>query len=83
MLKPGGHLYLSVPIGSTRVEFNSQRIFSVEYIIDKLANRFSIVEFSYIDDDCVLHESINITPENATSSFGCNCGCGIFLLVKN
>lgn len=82
LLKRGGKLYLSVPIGRTRVEFNSQRVFSVEYILNMLADRFSLVGFSYIDDNCIFHEDVKVTKESAASSFECKCGCGIFLLVK-
>ena len=82
LLKPGGKLYLSVPIGPTRIEFNSQRVFSVAYILDKIANHFDVEEFSYIDDNCILHRAVGITRYGANSSYGCNCGCGIFSLVK-
>ena len=82
LLKPGGKLYLSVPIGPTRVEFNSQRVFSVAYAVRILSDRFAIKEFSYIDDACVLHDNVDLTPGDIENSFGCSCGCGIFILVK-
>lgn len=82
ILKKGGVLYLSVPIGPTRVEFNSQRIFSLDYLVEKIKDKFSIMDFSYIDDKCVLHKEQKLTSAEAAKSYGCKCGCGIFTLSK-
>lgn len=45
-LKSGGHLYLSVPVGRERVEFNAHRIFYAQTIIDIFAE-LKLVEFAY------------------------------------
>ncbi len=83
ILKKGGILYLSVPIGPQRIEFNSQRVFSMEYLMSLLNPHFEIECFSYIDDVFCLHENSSLTPESIRTNFGCHTGCGIFELVKN
>ena len=82
MLKPGGTLYLSVPIGPQRVEFNAHRVFSVAYVLECLAKDFSLDSFSFIDDDNRLHADVAVEPEAATNSFGCQYGCGIFIMTR-
>ncbi len=82
MLKKGGRLYLSTPIGPQRIEFNSQRVFSVAYLLDLIGDRFDIESVSYIDDSGEIHTNINIDSENIEQNFGCKYGCGIFTLVK-
>ncbi len=79
LLRPGGTLYLSVPIGPSRVEFNSQRVFSVPYMLEKLASSFEVLAFSYVDDGGALHENVAL-DESAGTSYGCKYGCGIFEL---
>lgn len=78
MLKNGGYLYFSVPVGEQRVEFNAHRIFSPNTIIDlALTVGLSLIEFSLIDDEGNFHE--NITPDSAES---CHYACGCFLFIK-
>ena len=79
-LKKGGKLYLSVPIGQTRVEFNAHRVFSVEYVMDHMTDGMSVEELSIIDDDGVLRT--NVEPKNAKCEFGDSYGCGIFEMKK-
>jgi SAM-dependent methyltransferase len=54
LLTPNGLLYLSVPIGISRVEFNANRVFSPNYII-KLANskKLSLIDFILIKDGLI------------------------------
>lgn len=82
MLEPGGMLYLSVPIGPQRIEFNAHRVFALEYLLDCLEDRFRVDGFSYVDDSGDLHEDVPITAADARSSFGCHFGCGILELSK-
>ena len=44
-LKKGAHLYISVPIGHERVEFNAHRVFYGSTIIEQF-NQLQLVEFS-------------------------------------
>lgn len=50
VLRPGGRLYLSVPIGTQRVEFNAHRVFDPFTIMDTLAD-LRMLSFSAEDDD--------------------------------
>ncbi len=83
LLKAGGKLYLSVPIGPQRIEFNAHRIFSVEYILGLTHRAFKLDSFSFVDDDGVLHQDVAISEEDSRVSFGCVHGCGIFELTKS
>lgn len=82
MLKPGGMLYLSVPIGRQRIEFNAHRVFSVGYMLSVLKKRYLLKSFSYVDDEGNLHENHTIEPRDIANECGCHFGCGIFELVK-
>lgn len=52
---PLGNIYVGVPIGRQRLEFNGHRIFDPATIVGAFG-RCELVEFSVIDDDDVLHE---------------------------
>ena len=82
MLSDGGTLYLSTPIGADRIEFNAQRVFAVQTLLDVLADRFAVEHFSYVGDDGALREDVELTPAEARRIFGCRFGCGIFELTK-
>lgn len=82
-LKPGGKLYLSVPIGGQRVEFNAHRVFAVNTIIELLKEfNLYLEDFSFVNDEGDLFhiESIDCSEFNngVASNFGCTYGCGIF-----
>lgn len=84
MLSEGGILYLSVPIGPQRIEFNAHRVFDVKTICDMAIRRGGVVKsFSYVDDAGRFHKNVvlkNDTDDN--SNFDCAYGCGIFEIVK-
>jgi len=82
MLKKGGKLYFSVPIGPQRIEFDAHRVFSVGYLLELFADKYRIDHFSYIDDLGSLHEDKPITKTNEQDNFGCAYGCGIFEMTK-
>lgn len=82
MLKAGGYLYLSVPIGRQKVEFNSHRIFSMTWLLEVLKSDFELIEFSYVDDQGELHENVRLEPEVIASNCGCEFGAGMFMLKK-
>lgn len=82
ILKPGGTLYLSCPIGPQRIEFNAHRVFAVEYLLSLFEGRFKLRNFSYVDDRGDLHENADMTADMIDANFGCRYGCGIFELVK-
>jgi SAM-dependent methyltransferase len=82
LLKPGGKLYLSVPIGRLRIEFNAHRIFSITHLLNMFVNQLKVETFSFVDDDGDLHEDVPLNAEIINNNCGCNYGCGIFELTK-
>ena len=82
ILKKNGKLYLSVPIGPQRIEFNAHRIFSVNYLLEQFRGIYQIDHFSYVDDMGNLHTNVALTEQEITQNFGCTYGCGIFEMTK-
>ncbi|HAL91899.1 MAG TPA: hypothetical protein DCM68_02600 [Verrucomicrobia bacterium] len=83
ILQPGGVLYLSVPIGPQRVEFNAQRVFAVPYLLGMFKDLYEIGHFSFVDDAGNLHENVSLADAEAIhANFGCRLGCGIVEAVK-
>ena len=83
MLKPGGTLYLSTPIGPQRIEFNAHRVFSLDYLLTLFGPRFTVKSFSYVNDEIKLIRDAELTPEAVSINFGCRYGIGIFEMEKN
>jgi hypothetical protein len=82
MLKKGGKLYFSVPIGDQRLEFNAHRVFSMAYLLGLIEKRYDIDSFAYIND---VQEFITDAVLDATAvreNFGCRYGCGIFEMTR-
>jgi hypothetical protein len=67
-LKQGGKFYLSDPIGSQRIEFNRQRVFSLSYLLGLLQHNYKIDHFPLVDD--------------IENNFGSHYGLGIFEMTK-
>jgi SAM-dependent methyltransferase len=82
LVKAGGVLYLSVPIGPDRIEFNAHRVFSVPYLRELFGGNFELMAFSYVDDAGDLHENVSLDDRRAATSFDCHYGCGIFELRR-
>lgn len=76
VLKPGGTLCLSVPVGRERVCFNAHRVFSSNTVRD-LFKELRLTEFSLVDDAGRFNEEIE--PEAAAAL---EYGCGLFEFVK-
>ena len=51
MLKPGGVLYLSAPIGEGSVEFDAHRLFLLSDLLETVLQRASITKVAVIDDN--------------------------------
>ena len=77
MLKHGGNLYISFPIGTSSVYFNAHRVFDPREILKWSEGLFSLERFDYVDDRGDLHQ--NQSLENAPSL---NYGCGIYTMKK-
>lgn len=82
ILKRGGKLYFSVPIGKQRIEFNAHRVFSIEYLLTMIKGRYAINSFSYVNDTGDLVKDAIINKDSISNNFCCHCGCGIFELTK-
>lgn len=82
MLKVGGRLYLSVPIGCSRVEFNSQRVFSAPFLLNMFAADFVIEEMAVVTDQGILKTHVDWRGPEVAGNFDCRCGCGIVVAQK-
>jgi SAM-dependent methyltransferase len=82
ILKPGGILYLSVPIGPQRIDFNAHRVFAVQTILNMARDKYDLLNFSFVDDLGDLHENVDVSTEAVEKSFDCRYGCGIFEFRK-
>jgi SAM-dependent methyltransferase len=82
ILKEGGKLYLSVPIGPQRIEFNAHRVFSLQYLKELFNEKYHIDHFSFVDDEGELHENVELDEHQIITNYGCNFGCGIFEMTK-
>jgi hypothetical protein len=60
ILKPGGTLYLSVPFGAERIEYNAHRVFHLGTIRELIEQAFKIVEFAMVDDAEELHKKADL-----------------------
>jgi SAM-dependent methyltransferase len=59
VVKPGGYLYLSTPIGRERVCFNAHHVFNPKTIL-KYCKNLELVEFNVVDDEGKLYREIKI-----------------------
>jgi len=82
ILKKQGKFYFSVPIGDQRIEFNAHRVFSVSYLLNILKDKYILDSFSYIDDRGDFYENIKLTQKGIDTNFGCQYGCGVFILTR-
>lgn len=83
ILKQGGLFYFTTPMGMPqRIEFNANIVYSLNYLLDMIKNKFEIVSFSYIDDGMNLHEQATITDNDIKTTFNCCYGLAIFVLKK-
>jgi hypothetical protein len=82
VLQSGGMLYLSVPIGPERVDFNAHRCFNIRTILALARGRCDLVDFSYVDDAGDPHIGCGLSEEAIADNCGCYYGCGIFEFRK-
>lgn len=76
VLAPGGHLYLSVPVGRERLEFNAHRIFNPSTVVDAFVS-LRLLEFSAVTDggDLVRNCDLRTVAESEYA-------CGLFEFTK-
>jgi hypothetical protein len=76
VLRPGGHLYFSVPVGAERLEFNAQRVFDPDTILATF-NRLQLLSFAAVDDAGLFH--LEADPRSFSHAW---FACGMFELTK-
>ena len=76
VLKPGGKLYVSLPVGRERTQFNAHRVFHPSTVVEMFTG-LHLVNFDLIDDGG------NWLPRAELSAgAGCEYGCGLFEMTK-
>jgi SAM-dependent methyltransferase len=76
IVKPGGDMLFVTPVGTPKIEFNGQRVYSYSQIIEHFAP-FKLIDFSLIPDIGSLIE--NADPELIKQQ---NYACGCFWFKK-
>jgi SAM-dependent methyltransferase len=76
VLRPGGRLYMGVPIGRERVEFNAHRVFAPATVLEGFRS-LELLSFSAVDDKGKLRE--NGEPSDFA---GARYACGLFEFTK-
>jgi hypothetical protein len=81
MLKPGGTLYISFPIGrANEVHFNAHRVFTPRDILGWALDGscLALERFDFVDDRGNLHRDVNVRAVEVDVSYG----CGIYTFAK-
>jgi hypothetical protein len=81
MLKVGGRLYISFPIGkANEVHFNAHRVFHPHDIFGWAddARSIDLKRFDYVDDAGTLHQNVDVRKDHLSVSFG----CGIYTFTR-
>lgn len=76
VLKPGGRLYFSTPIGVERVEFNAHRVFAPATLL-QVMRELQLVSFAVLTDDGRFYA--NGAPDQYNMS---SFACGMFEFTK-
>jgi hypothetical protein len=88
LISPSGTLYLSVPIGKERIEFNAHRVFNPNTILRLFESQgMRLKSFAYVNDEGDFIDSTLPHPELGAEhslrlSYDGNYGCGIFEFKK-
>lgn len=83
LARQGGTLYLSVPLGQQRIEFNGHRVFDFRTVLQMAEGLLELTRFSYVEDSGVLHENVSLRDERVLSGLKqLYYGCGIFEFGK-
>jgi SAM-dependent methyltransferase len=81
MLRPSGILYLSVPFGVERIEYNAHRVFDLRTVCQLIQPLFEIKEFSVVSDAGELQVAADLKTFTAQPS-RCWYALAIFELRK-
>ena len=81
MVKQGGRLYISFPIGEkNEVHFNAHRVFNPRMILnlDVIKQNFTLIRFDYVDDK----GDLQLKMDPLSSDLKVKYGCGIYSFRK-
>jgi len=81
ILTSGGVLYLSVPIGEERIEFDAHRVFDPRTIIE-LFSDFELKDFAWVGDDDLLYVENDIDRVDFSRLGNLEYGLGMFTFIK-
>jgi SAM-dependent methyltransferase len=76
VVRPGGRLFLSVPVGRQRVCFNAHRVFAADTIV-AMFGALRLESFSLVDDDGRFTADVAVDAAKMLEY-----GCGMFEFVK-
>ncbi len=76
VLKPGGQLYISLPVGRERICFNAHRVHDPMTVLN-MFSQLNLIEFSLVDDDGNYTENVSVEGGKKL-----NYGCGLFVFQK-
>jgi len=76
VLKPGGKLYLSLPVGRERICFNAHRVHAPNSVVEFFSH-MKLIDFSYVDDNGAFLEeqSLDAAQDNEYA-------CGMYVFEK-
>lgn len=82
VLAPGGHAYISVPIGRPRVQFNGQRVFAPTDVVTMFEG-FDLVEMAMVDASGKFHDEVKpVSADIGEACQGSDFGLGLFCFQK-
>jgi SAM-dependent methyltransferase len=76
VLAPGGVLYVSLPIGTARVEFNAHRVFQPD-LVPGMFPGLQLVEYSMVDPNGQVHRDVPLAAPR-----GDRLALGLFRLTR-
>jgi hypothetical protein len=84
ILQADGTLYLSVPMGPQRIEFDAHRVFALPKLLKLVSHGFDVKQFSFVNDAGDLQRNVLLSDNanDVANNFGCRYGCAILTLGK-
>jgi hypothetical protein len=82
VLAPAGKLYMSVPIGKPRVQFNGQRVFDVSGV-QNMFDGLKLFELSMVDTTGLFRENLDVASAEISEGTGSDYGLGMFVFEKS
>jgi hypothetical protein len=76
LVRPGGRLYVSFPIGRERTEFNAHRVLDPAKVVES-ADELELASFSCVDDEGTFHQNVDHLQHRDYIY-----GCGMFEFIK-